>query len=747
MRAPEKAPTSKAHAPLRQFELVEKIRAYDAHADEDLLNRAYIFAMRAHGDQSRLSGDPYFSHPVEVAGILADLRVDPATIATALLHDTIEDTSVTRDDIAAEFGEEIAELVDGVTKLARIELRSEQSKQAENFRKLVIAVAKDVRVLLVKLADRLHNMRTLNYMPDPEKRRRIAIETMEIYAPLAGRIGVQRIREELEDLAFMEINPAARASIEKRLEYLRPRAKRAVKEIAQRISDQLESQGLRAKVVTREKRPFSIWRKMEEKNVEFEQVADIFGIRIIVDTPEDCYRALGVIHSEWRYIPGRFKDYISTPKPNNYRSIHTAVWGPDMQQVELQIRTRDMDETAERGVAAHWRYKDPALRDREAKSVEVVSAAGPKGHDPYNWLQNVVQMLEHGDDVEEFLEHTKLELFRDQVFCFTPKGKLIELPRGATPVDFAYAVHTDVGDTCVGAKINGRSAPLRTPLRNGDMVEILRSDKAQPPQNWESLAITGRARSGIRRLIRRSEKDEYMKLGAEILAAAAAAEDVKVTDKGLGEALKRLNLVSVDYVYEKLGRGDLAAQDVLDAILPGRPKQKASSAVKPSTKPAVGPEGVVVGGGAAVPISGLQPGVVVHMAACCSPLPGDRIVGVRTPGKGVVIHTIDCETLAQEDPPQTRWIDLKWRDTASQEVNAVGRIILTVQNAPGVLGEISNVIADYGGNISNVRITNREIHFFEIQVDVEVSDVRHLTNIVAALRASASIIRVDRIRG
>ena len=417
-----------------------------------------------------------------------------------------------------------------------------------------------------------------------------------------------------------------------------------------------------------------------------------------------------------------------------------------MQQVELQIRTRQMDDTAERGVAAHWRYKDPEL-GREAKGVEVVSAAGPKGHDPYSWLQDVVQMLEHGDDVEEFLEHTKLELFREHVFCFTPNGKLIELPRGATPVDFAYAVHTDVGDTCVGAKINGRTQPLRTPLRNGDMVEILRTDKSQPPQNWESLVVTGRAKSAIRRRIRKSEKNEYIKLGNEILAAAAAAAELKLTDKGLRASLKRLNLVSIDYVYEKLGRGELTAREVLEAVFPGRPRRKAASVVQPRSKPAVGPDGLVVGGAGAIPISGLQPGVVVHMAPCCSPLPGDRIIGIRTPGKGVVIHTIDCESLAREDPPQERWLDLKWRDTASKEVDAVGRILMTVQNAPGVLGEISTVIAEYRGNISNIRITNREIDFFEIQVDVEVSDVRHLTNIVAALRASPSIIGVDRIRG
>ena len=743
-RAPE---MRSASVPIRQYELVERVKAYDPQADEDLLNRAYVFAMRAHGDQERLSGDPYFSHPIEVAGILTDLKVDPATIATALLHDTIEDTEVTRDDIADLFGEEIMRLVDGVTKLTRIELRSEETKQAENFRKLVLAMSRDVRVLLVKLADRLHNMRTLHYVPKTEKRRRIALETMEIFAPLAGRIGVQRFRDELEDLAFQHLDPAARDSISRRLDDLRPGAEKAIREIEATLRAQLFEQGLASTVYSREKRPFSIWRKMEEKNVGFEQLSDIFGVRIVVDEVSDCYRALGVIHSGWRYIPGSFKDYISTPKPNNYRSIHSAVRGPKMQQVELQIRTRDMDEDAERGVAAHWRYKDPELRKKGGSSIEITSESGLGGHDPYQWLQGVVKMLEHGDDAEEFLEHTKLELFRDHVFCFTPNGKLIELPYGAKPLDFAYAVHTDVGDTCVGAKINGRPAPLRSRLRNGDMVEILRSQTTQPQSNWEQLVVTGRARSGIRRLIRRYEREEYVKLGKEIVQSAAENEGLVLTKKALRASLKRLNIKEIEDVYENVGRGDLHVKELLDAVFPGRPERRSATAVNPVKKPAVGPEGFVVGSGAAVPIAGLQTGVIVHMAPCCCPLPGDRIVGIRTPGKGVVIHTIDCDRLAEEDPPKERWLDLKWRDGAAESVNAVGRILVTVQNGPGVLGTISNVIADYGGDITNIRITGREVDFFEIEVDIEVSDVRHLTNIAAALRAQSSVIEVHRLRG
>ena len=730
---------------IRQYELVERVKAYDPHADEDLLNRAYVFAMRAHGAQTRLSGDPYFSHPLEVAAILTGLKVDPATIATALLHDTLEDTGATYAELQGLFGEDVARLVDGVTKLSQVELKSSRSKQAENFRKFLIALSKDVRVLLVKLADRLHNMRTLGFIQKPEKRRRIAFETMELYAPLAGRLGVQTFREELEDLAFAELNPSALKSITRRLDYLRGESGEDIFAMTDRITSVLQEAGIEATVSCREKRPYSIWRKMTEKNVSFEQLADIFAFRVIVQKDEECYRALGVIHGEWPVLPGRFKDYISTPKPNNYRSLHTAVIGPDGQRLEIQIRTEGMQATADRGVAAHWRYKDPDVQEGARGGIVIDHAGGPKGHDPYVWLQSVVQMLEHGDDAEEFLENAKLELFQDQVFCFTPRGRLISLPRGATPVDFAYAIHTDIGDTCVGAKINGTTRPLRTALRNGDMVEIIRSQKTNILPNWESLALTGKARSGLRRLVRKTERAEYEHLGKEILANTFGAEDLALSDKGLTQAASHLGADDPEALYEKVGRGDVSAGAVLNAVYPGHPAREASAMVRPSHKPAIGPDDTeLLRRARAIPIKGLTPGVAVHFAPCCSPLPGDRIVGVPEANKGVVIHTIDCNQLDPDDPDQENWLDLAWRRDASEEVNAVGRLLMTLRNTPGSLGEVSTIIARYGGNIINIRMANRELDFFELMSDIEVSDVRHLAQITGALRASHSVIAVDR---
>ena len=488
---------------IQPSELVELVKAYDSDADEELLNTAYVFAMDAHGDQTRQSGDAYFTHPLAVAAILTELRADPATVATALLHDVVEDTDVSIDEIQENFGEEVARLVDGVTKISRIELRNEASKQAENFRKLVVAMADDVRVLLVKLADRLHNMRTLHHIQKPEKRKRIAKETMEIFAPLAGRIGVQRIREELEDISFREISPEAHATITARIDDLQTHSVGGVVELANVLREKLHEQGLKAQVTSREKRAYSIWRKMSEKNVSFDELADIYAFRVIVDSIPDCYLALGVIHSSWRMIPTEFDDYISAPKSNNYRSIHTAVIGPPSkdgrrQRIEIQIRTFEMHETAERGVAAHWQYKDPGQRTE--RSVEIVT---PGGFDPYETPRRLVEMFQAGEDPDEALRYAKLELFQDQVFCFSPQHRVIALPKGSTPVDFAYAVHTDVGDQCIGAKINGNQRPLRTALKTGDVVEILRSENAPVPAEWESIAVTGRARSAIRRRIKK----------------------------------------------------------------------------------------------------------------------------------------------------------------------------------------------------------------------------------------------------
>jgi guanosine-3',5'-bis(diphosphate) 3'-pyrophosphohydrolase len=709
---------------MRQFELVERVKAYDPTADEDALNRAYVFSMKAHGSQFRASGDPYFSHPVEVAGILAGMKLDSSSIITGLLHDTVEDTVATLEDIERLFGPDIARLVDGVTKLSRLELQSDQTKQAENFRKLVLAMSEDIRVLLVKLADRLHNMRTLHFIKDDEKRRRIARETMEIYAPLAERIGMHDMKDELEDLAFAELYPDARASIMARLAFLRQKGGDLVERIIDELNDTLRDAGLKAEVSGREKTAYSVWRKMQKKNVGFEQLSDIMAFRVVVDSVEKCYQALGVIHSHYPVVPGRFKDYISTPKPNNYRSLHTGVIGPERQRIEMQIRTHDMHEVAELGVAAHWVYKQDAPR-----------TDGPQ----YRWLRELLDILEHASDPQEFLEHTKLEMFQDQVFCFTPKGDLIALPRGATPVDFAYAVHSVVGDTCVGAKVNGRLAPLRTQLSNGDQVEIITSKAQTPSPTWERFVVTGKARARIRRFIRTQQRQQYLDLGKAILQKAFRHEGHDFQEKALESVLKTFNAAGVEDLYVAVGEGLATGREVVHAIHPPRPDAKAAKVV-----PLAAARGKKISENA-VPIRGLIPGMALHFAGCCHPLPGDRIVGIVTTGKGVTIHTIDCDALANFTETPERWLDVAWNSKGDDQAH-VGRINVTLGNEPGSLGSLTTVIGKHHGNITNLKITNRSADFFEILVDIEVSDLKHLTNIIAALRATPVINSVERAR-
>src|SRR5215469_13851519 len=551
---------------MRQFELVELVKSYDPNADEGALNRAYVYSMKAHGTQLRDSGDPYFSHPVEVAGILGQMKLDTASIVTGLLHDTVEDTIATLDDIARVFGPEIARLVDGVTKLSRIELQSDQTKQAENFRKLVLAMSEDIRVLLVKLADRLHNMQTLRFIKSDERRRRIARETMDIYAPLAERLGMHRMEDQLEDLAFIELHPDARASILARLDFLRDKGAAVVPRIISELEAKLTEGGLSGAAVSgREKSSYSIWRKMQRKNVAFEQLSDVMAFRVLVNDTADCYHALGVIHSSYHVVPGRFKDYISTPKPNNYRSLHTGVIGPEQQRIEVQIRTREMHEIAELGVAAHWTYKQGAGKTE-----------GPQ----YRWLRELLEILDHASGPEEFLEHTKLEMFQDQVFAFTPKGDLIALPRGATPVDFAYAVHSEVGDTCVGAKINSRMVPLRTQLGNGDQVEIITSKAQTPSPTWERFVVTGKARARIRRFIRTQQRAQYLDLGRAIVQKAFRQEGQEFSERPLEAVLRSFNSATVEDLYVAVGEGLATGREVVHAIYPPSPDAKPAKVVR-----------------------------------------------------------------------------------------------------------------------------------------------------------------------
>ena len=722
----EKAPRTAAPARgrrklMRQTDLVDRVLAYDPDADEALLNKAYVYAMTAHGKQFRASGDPYFAHPLEVAAILTDLKLDVATIVTALLHDTIEDTLATYEDIREKFGEEIANLVDGVTKLSQLEVFSERTKQAENFRKLMLAITGDIRVLLVKLADRLHNMRTLGYIEKPEKRSRIAQETVDIYSPLAGRIGMQNMREELEDLAFAELDPEARNSIVTHFARLDMASGDRVGRIADQIKRKLAEEGLDAWVYGRAKRPFSIWRKLQTKKLSFEQLSDIFAFRVIVGSTADCYRTLGILHTNWQMVPERFKDFISTPKPNGYRSIHTTVYGPEKQRVEIQIRTQEMHDIAERGVAAHWRYR------------EAVPDKGLPDSATYGWLRDMVDLLEKGDTAEEALEYSKLALYQDQVFCFTPKGSLISLPRGATPIDFAYAVHTDLGNTAVGAKVNGNHVALHTPLRNGDQVEIITTKDSAPSPMWEQFVVTGRARAEIRRFLRHAQRDEHVKFGRKILEKAFADESRELTDKAIEGVVKKLRLAKPEDVYADVGRGALRAHEVLEAVFPElkRTAKTAKAGKGGKTKP--------------ISIRGLTEGIAYTLANCCHPLPGDRIVGLMTPEIGTVIHTIDCAELDKAHNMDD-WLDVTWGRGAGENGQSVARVLVRVKNAPGSLAAAMTAIAANGGNIFNLKVTTRSQLFFEFIVDIEVRDVAHLQNIVGALRVSDAVEMVDRVR-
>lgn len=725
---------------MRQYDLVDRVRAYNPDTNEDLLNQAYVYAMRAHGEQTRASGDPYFSHPLEVAAILTNLKLDDATIVAALLHDTIEDTEATRAEIDQLFGPEIGHLVEGLTKLKRLDLVTREAKQAENLRKLLLAIADDVRVLLVKLADRLHNMRTLEFVP-AASRQRIAEETLDIYAPLAGRMGMQEMREELEDLAFRVLDPGAYGVVTERLNALAERNSNLIGVIEKQLVDNLAKHQMTAQVKGRRKRAFSIWTKMERKSVGFEQLSDIFGFRVIVDSVEDCYRALGIVHTAWPVVPGRFKDYISTPKQNDYRSIHTTVIGPGNQRVELQIRTREMDEIAELGIAAHALYKDGIDSPTELLKRE---------SNAYAWLRHTIEVLAEGLNPEEFLEHTKLELFHDQVFCFTPKGKLIALPRKANAIDFAYAVHTDVGTSAVGCKINGKFAPLASELQNGDEVEIMTSSaQSAPPAAWEQLAVTGKAKAAIRRATRAAIRDQYAGLGRRIVERLFQRAKMEYADDKLKGALPRLARASIDDVMAAVGRGEMKAADVARAMYPdykeervarfapaGAKKTKITAAV---SKDAAGPQ--------SIPVRGINTDLPVRFAPNGGAVPGDRIVGIVTPGEGITIYPIQSPALKDFEDMPSRWLDVRWDVDESTPQRFPAQLFVQQVNEPGSLAQVATVIAEHDGNIDHIHMSRRSPDFTELTIDLEVYDLKHLNAIIAQLRAKAVVARVERVNG
>jgi RelA/SpoT family (p)ppGpp synthetase len=724
---------------IRQHELIERVRAYDPHADEGLLNRAYVTAMRAHGQQTRSSGDPYFTHPLSVAAILTELRLDPATIATALLHDVVEDTDVTIADIRESFGEEVARLVDGVTKISRRELSPDTDGKAESFAKFILATAKDARVLLVKLADRLHNMRTLGYVR-PEKAQRVSRETMEIYVPLAGRIGVQRIKEELEDLSFEHLYPEAHAAITDGLRRLSEDAVRDVVALAQTLREALREAGIEAEVTSREKRAFSIWKKMQRKQSLFEELADIYAFRVIVPTTADCYRALGVIHQHFPMIPGEFDDYVSTPKPNNYQSIHTAVLatgkgaGKDVaagQRVEVQIRSERMHATAERGIAAHWRYKDASAK--APAGTRTVELGHDGRYDPYEWLRGAVGDLEDGADPAEFLAQAKMDLYRDQVFPFTPRGRVIPLPSGATGLDFAYALHSEIGDSYAGVRINGVTRPNRTPLRSGDVVEVLRADGAPLPTDWERLVVTGTAKSGIKRRIKAMALREQLKLGRRIVTAAFAGRDLPFSEDAVREAARRIGYRGLKPLLEAAGRLEVSGLDVVNEVYPGLDHASAlggpkGAAVRTETDTAPGSAG----------IEGSRPGARLVLSRCCNPLPGERIVGVAE-RHNVRVHRIDCAFLEEAD--DEAWLDLSW---SRKPGLWVAPIVVTVNNRTGAIGHIGTMLARYEADIVDMSLDHKEAAFSDLLVDVAVRDARHLASVLTGLRASDYVVEARR---
>ncbi|MEZ5735265.1 MAG: bifunctional (p)ppGpp synthetase/guanosine-3',5'-bis(diphosphate) 3'-pyrophosphohydrolase [Novosphingobium sp.] len=695
---------------LRQYELVERVKAYDPEADEAILNRAYVYTVQKHGTQKRASGDPYFSHPIEVAGLMTELKLDQETIVTALLHDTVEDTLATIEEVEDYFGPDVARLVDGVTKLSKIETLTENERAAENLRKFFLAMSEDLRVLLVKLADRLHNMRTLHFIRSEEKRRRIARETMDIYAPLAERVGMYEYMREMQLLAFEQLEPEAYATITGRLAQIRSQEGGQVDAIALAIKQALAEAGLKVEVWGREKHPYSIWKKMAERHVTFEQITDIMAFRVLTETPNDCYRALGVLHQTWQMIPGRFKDYISTPKSNGYRSLHTALIYENSMRMEVQIRTRQMHHTNEFGLAAHWAYKQ-----------------GDRPDGQVGWLRDLIEIVDASHDAEELLEHTRLAIYQDRIFAFTPKGALHQLPKGATPVDFAYAVHTDLGNATVGAKINGRHMPLRTQLSNGDVVEIIKGNMPEPQLSWLGFVVTGKARAAIRRAVRAKERQEVAAIGRKLFDEIAARLPARIGRKAIDAAIERLELRDESDFMFAIGSAKLSDRKVMEALVPGSTSELPENIEWPKQERAIS-------------IRGLTAGMAFHLADCCHPVPGDRIVGLRQPGKGVEVHTIDCLSLA--NGIDSDWLDLSWGERST---GAIGRVRVVLYNRPGTLAEITGIFAGNRANVVNLQLIQRDETFGTFEVDLEVKDVAHLTRIVGSLRASDAVAEAERI--
>ena len=700
--------------------IIDKVSSYDPSIKKDVLIKAVNFSRERHREQKRDSGDPYFFHPLAVANILADYKLDWISVTTALLHDTVEDEVATRAEIRKLFGAEIARLVDGVTKLSKIEAPHIELREAENFRKFLLAMSKDIRVLLVKLADRLHNMRTITHIDSEDRRLKISSETLDVYAPLAARIGMQNMREELEDIAFSQTNSSIRKSLNKRIIFLRSQDHELVKKIIKEIKNKFKLNNKHIEIQGREKSIYSVWKKMQKSSIAFENISDIYAFRIICVNISDCYRALGIIHNIWPMIPGRFKDYISTPKSNGYSSIHTNVIGPLGRPIEIQIRTKKMHELNEYGVAAHWYYKEKGSLPIKLNKVSL------------NLFKEFSEIIGNSSGAADLLSHTKMEMYSDQVFCFTPKGEVITMPKSATPIDFAFAVHSQLGETCVGCKINGRSAPLQTILSNGDQVEILRTNGQSPQPVWLNYAVTGKARSYINKFIRENDKIEFIKLGRSILENSFILKNKQFHDKLIDPILKQTGFKSKRSLFMALGKAEVNSEEVITLIFPNKSKNNKTLNLSTNKKDK------------GISLKGLKPGVAIHMGECCYPLFGERIVGLMTQGKGITIHTFDCVTLERFTDNPELWVSLTWNKKNSE--NNIGRLNIILTNKKGSLNSLTQTIAEFGGNITNLLVNKRSDDFFQMSLDIEVNDAKHLNEIITGLRTNLSVYEVNRAK-
>ena len=706
-----------AKKPEKYFiQLNKNIHLNNINCDIGLLKKAYYFSFDRHLNQVRESGEPFASHPYAVANILINLKLDYQSIITALLHDTIEDGVATNDEIKKYFGLEINELVEGVTKLSKIQLPDTELREASNFSKFILAICKDIRILIIKLADRLHNMRTLNFIKEESRKYKIAKETLEVYAPLAGRVGFQIMREELEELAFKVVNKQAFQSINKRILFLRKQNSDFISRNILDLKNIINPKYVK-EITGREKKAYSTWKKMLKKSIALEKVSDIYAFRIITNTKSDCYKVLGIIHTKWPMIPDRFKDFISTPKPNGYQSIHTTVIGKDGIKMELQIKTKKMHQLAEYGVASHWIYKDE-INEKKVKEIN----KGTK------WFQDVLDIIKSADDPKELIEYSRMNMYTDNVFCFTPKGDVISLPKGATALDFAYAVHTNIGNNTIGSKINGKLAPLDNSIKNGDQIEIIRSNGKHPQKSWLNFCKTGKAKSQIKRFLRDYEEIEFEKLGKEILTKILLDINKKATKKTLKILIDGFNYDSYRSFYIAIGKAQISSDSILELLQYGN-KQK-TFAIKSKKRN--------------LPILGVTNKMPIKLAECCTPLLGENIVGILVEGKGIYVHLLNCSTLERFSDYPELWYELTWDNKNIGNLSQLSKISIILQNKVGSLHRVTSCIKKANINIVDLNISKRSQDFFNIDINLKVNDLKHLDQLMLSLKLEETIYRIKR---